>query len=186
MGEAAWRWPIAERVLAQLRAEGTTNLLEIGAGVGFTARWFADHGLEVTATDLSPAQVELIREKGLEAQMADLYDLPFEPGSFDAAWAMNCLHHVASADLHDVLLGIGRVLRPDGLFYLGVWGGVDEEGMIEDDFYQPARFLSLRSDTTLRAAVEEVFTVEWFETFVPDDPPEGDDRHMQSMLLRRP
>lgn len=186
MGEAAWRWPIAERVLARLQAEHKTSLLEIGAGVGFTSRWLADHGLDVTATDLSPAQVGFIRAKGLDGCVADLYALPFRPGSFDAAWAMNCIHHVASADLHDVLVGIRRVLRPGALFYLGVWGGTDEEGMIEDDFYQPARFLSLRSDATLRSAVEEVFTVEWFETFVPDDPPEDDDRHMQSMLLRRP
>jgi len=185
MGEADWRWPIAERVLAVLQTEGKSALLEIGAGVGFTSRWFAERGIDVTATDLSPAQVELIRAKGLVARVADLYDLGFEPGSFDVAWAMNCIHHVPSADLHDVLFGVHDVLRQGGLLYLGVWGGRDEEGMYEDDFYQPARFLSLRSDETIRAAVEAVFTVEWFETFVPDDPPDDDDRHMQSMLLRR-
>ena len=45
-GEYEWRWPIAERVLATLREEGRTTLLEVGAGVGYTARWFADHDLE--------------------------------------------------------------------------------------------------------------------------------------------
>ena len=186
MGEADWRWPIAERVLSLLRAEGKQQLLEIGAGVGFTSRWFADRGLDVTATDLSPAQVELIRAKGLEARVADFYDLGFTPERFDAAWAMNCIHHVAAADLHDVLTGVRKVLRPGGLWYLGVWGGADEEGMYEDDFYQPARFLSMRSDETMRSAVEAVFTVEWFETFVPEEHrDDADDRHMQSMLLRK-
>ena len=80
MGEAEWRWPIASRVLEQLQAEGKTRLLEIGAGVGFTARWFADRGMDVVATDLSPAQVELIGAKGLEARVADFYDLGFQAG----------------------------------------------------------------------------------------------------------
>jgi len=185
MGENAWRWPIAERVLSLLHAEGKQKLLEIGAGVGFTSRWFADRGIEVTATDLSFAQVELIRAKGLQASVADLYDLGFDAGSFDAAWAMNCIHHVAAADLHDVLVGVRDVLRPGGIWYLGVWGGRDEEGMYDNDFYQPSRFLSLRSDETIHDAAARVFDVEWFETFVPVDDKDGD-LHMQSMLLRKP
>ena len=184
MGEAEWRWPIAERVLEILRAEGKSRMLEIGAGVGFTSRWFADRGVDVVATDLSPAQVDLIRAKGLEARVADFYELGVEAESFDAAWAMNCIHHVPSADLVQVMTNVRDALRPGGLRYLGVWGGRDEEGMYDDDFYQPARFLALRTDESMLAAAEQVFEIEWFETFLPDrdDDP---DLHMQSMLLRR-
>ncbi len=185
MGEAAWRWPIAERVLEIMQRESKTTLLEIGAGVGYTSQWFVDHGIDVTATDLAPGQVELMRRKGLDARVADFYNLGFEPETFDAAWAMNCIHHVAAADLHDVLVGVRDVLRPNGLWYLGVWGGRDEEGMYHEDFYQPARFLSLRSDDTIRDAVAAVFDVEWFETFLPEEDEDGD-LHMQSMLLRKP
>ncbi len=185
MGEADWRWPIAERVLEQMQAEGKTRLLEIGAGVGFTSRWFADRGIDVLATDLSPAQVDLIRAKELEAHVASFYELGVEPESFDAAWAMNCIHHVPSADLVRVMSNVRDVLRSGGLWYLGVWGGRDEEGMYEDDFYQPARFLALRTDDSMLAAAEQVFQIEWFETFVPDRDDDAD-LHMQSMLLRKP
>lgn len=184
MGEAEWRWPIAERVLQVLRDEGRRSLLEVGAGVGYTSRWFADRGLDVTATDLSSAQVELCREKGLTARVADLYDLGFAPESFDAVWAMNCIHHVAGADFIGVLEGVRHVLKPGGLVYLGVWGGRDEEGMADEDFYQPARFFCFRTDATLRSAVEQVFDVEWFETFVPASEEDDDGLHMQSTLLR--
>lgn len=186
MGEAEWRWPIAERVQSVLDAEGKHRLLEIGAGVGYTSRWFADRGFDVTATDLSATQVELIRAKGLEARVADFYDLGFDAETFDAAWAMNCIHHIPTADLPDILAGVRTVLRPGGLWYLGVWGGCDEEGMYDDDFYQPARFLALRSDDAMQAAVAELFTVEWFETFLPETDQEDDGLHMQSMLLRKP
>ena len=185
MGEAEWRWPIAERVAAQLEAEGKQRFLEIGAGVGYTSRWFADRGFEVTATDLAPGQVELIRAKGLEARVADFYELGFAPESFDAAWAMNCIHHIPTADLPGVIDGVADILSPGGLWYLGVWGGRDEEGMYEDDFYQPARFLAVRSDTSMREAVADRFSIEWFETFVPETDKEDDGLHMQSMLLRK-
>lgn len=183
MGEAEWRWPIAERFLEMMGERGLTDLLEIGAGVGFTSRWFADRGVDVVATDLSPEQVALCRAKGLDAHVRDMYDLGFAAGSFGAVWMMNCVHHVPSADLAGVLTGIESVLRPGGLLYLGVWGGVDDEGMPEDDFYQPPRYFCFRSDETLRAAIEEVFDVISFDTFQPEE--DADGYHMQSLVLER-
>lgn len=183
MGEAAWRWPIAEQFLGMLRERGLTRILEIGAGVGFTSRWFADRGIDVVATDLSPEQVALCRAKGLEAQVRDMYRLDFPEESFGAVWMMNCIHHVPPGDVAEVLAGVAAVVQPGGLVYLGVWGGVDEEGMPEDDFYQPPRYFCFRSDDTLRRVVGEEFDVLSFDTFTPE---EGDDRlHMQSLVMER-
>lgn len=184
-GEDDWRWPLAERFLGMLRDEGRTSLLEIGAGVGHTSRWFADQGLDVTATDLSPEQVALCRAKGLNAHVRDMYDLGFSTGSFNAAWAMNCIHHIPTADLPRVLRGIAEVVAPGALVYLGVWGGRDEEGMPEEDFYLPPRFFSFRSDASLVALVEPIFDIESFETFRPEEH-SGDELHMQSLFLRVP
>lgn len=186
IGEAAWRWPIAERFLERMCREGRRTLLEIGAGVGYTSRWFADRGIAVVATDLSPAQVQRCRTKGLEAHVRDMYDLGFAPGSFDALWAMNCIHHVPDADLPAVLGEMASVLSPGGLAYLGVWGGLDEEGVDEDDFYLPPRFFSFRSDAALLGMVGEVFDVESFDTFLPGDEPDDDGLHMQSIVARAP
>lgn len=185
MGEADWRWPLAEQFLAILRTEGKHRLLEVGAGVGYTSRWFADQGLDVVATDLSPAQVELCRAKGLEAHVRDMYDLGFPKASFHAVWAMNCVHHIPGEDFGRVLREIRDLLAPDGLLHLGVWGGYDEEGMYLDDFYPPPRFFCLRSDATLRRELGRVFDIESFTTFTPDDGNDrDDDRHMQLAVVR--
>jgi SAM-dependent methyltransferase len=182
-GEDGWRWRLAESFLTRLPERA--RLLEVGAGVGYTACWFADRGVEVVATDLSPAQVELCRAKGLEAYVRDMYELGFADGSFDAVWAMNCLLHVPDADLQEVLIGIHRVLRPGGWFQIGLWGGIDDEGIFEDDFYKPNRFFSFRSDEELLARVSEVFAVESFEVLDLED--EEDARlHLQSVVARRP
>lgn len=182
MGEADWRWPIAEAFRAGLVARGGTRLLEIGAGVGFTSRWFADRGLQVVATDLSPRQVELCRAKGLEAHVMDMYDLAFPDGSFDGVWMMNCIHHVPPDDVAGVLREVSRVLVPGGLLYLGVWGGIDSAGFPVDDFYQPPRYFCFRSDATLREGIGAVFDIEDFDTFQPEE--DADGLHMQSVLAR--
>lgn len=181
-GEADWRWPLAQRF--RVRLGDDARLLEIGAGTGYTSRWFADRGLSVVATDLSPAQVDLCRAKGLEAHVRDMSDLGFQDESFDAVWAMNCLLHIPNVDLEAVLTGIRRVLVPGGLFQLGMWGGIGEEGLYEDDFYQPNRFFSFRTDEDLKRRVAEVFDIITFETLEPEE--ETDDNlHLQLILARR-
>ena len=182
-GEADWRWSLAEAFLARLSPGD--RLLEVGAGTGYTSRWFADRGLDVIATDLSPLQVEHCREKGLVAHVRDMYELGFSARAFEAVWAMNCLLHVPNADLEQVLMGIRDVLVPGGLLQLGVWGGIDEEGVYEDDFYLPRRFFSLRTDDSLTKRVAEVFEIVSFETLTAEDP--TDDRlHLQLITAKRP
>ena len=166
-GEAAWRWPLCQQTVSILKTENKHRLLEIGAGAGHTSRYFADRGLDVTAVDLSPAHVERARAKGLTAYHRDFYDLGFRLESFDAVWAMNCLLHVPTGDLEDVLGGIGDVLVAGGLFCMGVWGGIAEEGIYEDDPYRPPRFFALRTDDDLLARVGTAFTIEHFTTVEP-------------------
>ena len=59
-------------------------LLEIGAGSGHSAAFFAGEGFNVAAIDLSPLNIERCEAKGLDARVADFADLPFPDGSFDA------------------------------------------------------------------------------------------------------
>jgi len=184
-GEAAWRHPARDAFLAEMQAEGRTRLLEIGAGTGHTARWFADQGLDVVATDLSPDQVETCREKGLEADLRDFYELGFAPASFDGAWAANCLLHVPNVHLAGGLEHIAAVLFDRGLFSVALWGGVSAEGSYEDDCFLPPRFFAFRSDDAVRELLATTFTIEDFSVLHPD---EAGDRylHVQSMVLRKP
>jgi SAM-dependent methyltransferase len=112
----------------------------------------------------------------------DVSDLRFPPGSFDAVYAMNCLVHVPRADLPAVLLGIWRVLTEGGLFYLGVYGGRDFEGVWEGDHYEPKRFFSHYPDEDLRRIVTTVFHLHSFKRI-----PRGwNGLHFQSLVLRKP
>ena len=116
---SAWKVEERQRFLDELNAEGKRTLLELGAGPGRDALFFKDAGLKVTATDLSPEMVRLCQEKGLAAQVTDFRTLNFPDASFDAVFTLNALLHTPEKDLPDVLKGIRRVLKPDGLFLPG-------------------------------------------------------------------
>jgi SAM-dependent methyltransferase len=177
-------WKLAERAafLDRLHASGSVRLLEVGAGTGQDSVYFRDNGIEVIATDLSPEMVDRCRAKGIDARVMDFLHLDFPDGSFDAVHAMNCLLHVPNADLPVVLETIRSALRPGGLFFLGVYGGEEFEGIHESDVHDPQRFFSIRTDAQLQEFGRAAgFDLVDFHVVEPDD-----ESRFQSLTLRRP
>jgi SAM-dependent methyltransferase len=85
----------------------------VGCGWGELAEWIArETGAEVVAIDLSPRMVELALDRGIDASVADVQDLPFANGTFDLVVAAWMLYHVP--DLDRGLAEVARVLRPGG------------------------------------------------------------------------
>lgn len=175
-------WKLAERntFLERLRAEGKTRLIEVGAGTGHDGLFFQEHGLDVVATDLAPEMVTRCREKGLEAHVMDFLNLAFPSESFDAAYAFNCLLHVPNADLPAVLTGIRSILMPGALLYIGMYGGEEFEGILPDDWHDPARFFSFRSDDQLLQLISPCFKLVDFHVVTQQG------LHFQALTLRVP
>jgi SAM-dependent methyltransferase len=175
-------WKVAERRAFRARLAPGARLLEIGAGTGQDSAWFRAEGMRVVAVDLSPAMVSHCRAKGLEAYERDFLGLGFPERSFDAVYAMNCLLHVPDRDLPAVLAAIRSVLRPGGLFFLGVYGGTgSSEGTLPNEDHDPPRFFALRTDERLLAFAAACFEV---LAFHPVDA--GGGLRFQSLTLRRP
>ena len=101
-------------VVAAAAEAAPARMLEVGCGWGELAEWLArETGAEVVATDLSPRMVELARDRGVDARLADVQALPFDDSSFDVVVAAWMLYHVP--DLDRGIVEIARVLRPGGL-----------------------------------------------------------------------
>jgi SAM-dependent methyltransferase len=178
----AWEVEQRDAFLDLLRSESTGSLLELGAATGADSAFFASHGLRVVSTDLSPEMARRCRDRGLEAHVMDVTELRFDANSFDAAYAKNCLVHVPQAEVGNALTEISRVIKPNGLFYLSVYGGRDFEGVWEGDSWSPKRFFSFRTDERLREIVTPCFQIHSFERIL-----EGfGGYHYQSLVLRKP
>ncbi len=177
-----WKMQEREQFLSRLTEEGKCRLLEIGAGTGKDGEFFQAHGLQVVCIDLSPENVRLCRGKGLTALEMDVLNLDFPVGSFDAVYASNCLLHVPKAHLQAVLVRIREVLKPGGLFYYGVYGGIESEGVYEGDDYAPKRFFALYDDEHIQKIAAAFFDLLSFRSVATGQP----ELHFQSMILQRP
>jgi len=74
------------------------RVLDAGCGSGRHCYYAARFGARVWAVDLGPAIEVALRNAGEAGQVsfaqADLYRLPFEPGSFDFVYSLGVLHHL--------------------------------------------------------------------------------------------
>ena len=103
-----------ERFAARLRRGA--RVADLGSGPGWYAEILQAGGLASVALDLTR---EMLREAGrryphLPRVQADLGALPFARGSFDGAWAINCLSHLSAAELPLALAHLHHSLRVDG------------------------------------------------------------------------
>lgn len=111
---------LAERfALRKLLPESGRRVLEIGAGYGRLTDELAgfDH---VVLLDYSRTLLARARERLGDSRCtyvaADVYRMPFQPGSFDAATMIRVIHHMA--DVPAVLASIREALAPGATFIL--------------------------------------------------------------------
>jgi SAM-dependent methyltransferase len=178
----AWKIPERAEFLTLLKRERKQSLLEVGAGHGRDSRFFQENGFQVTCTDLSPEMVKLCQQKGLNASVMDMLDLGFPDNSFDAVYSLNNILHLTKKELPIALQSIWRVLKANSLFFLGVYGGDNFEGIWEKDSYRPKRFFSFHTDEKLKEAVTVSFELLSFKQIMAG----MEDLHFQSIVLRKP
>lgn len=174
-----WKAKVREDFLKLLKDQGKTTLLDIGAGPGRDSKFFSDNGLKAVAADFSREMVRLCREKNIEAIEIDFSNLHLLNRKFDAVWSLNSLLHTEKKDFPRVLEKIKGVLETGGIFFLGVYGGEDFEGIWEQDIYTPHRFFSFYTDEGIKEEVKKYFSIMNFKSIET-----GGRYHFQSLILK--
>ena len=153
--------------LKLLKAERRKTILEIGCGPGRDAQFFQSQGLQALAVDNAPTMVKLTAEKGVPAQVLDCYDLDQIDDTFDAVYTLNCLLHIPKKDIDHIFSLIATRLNGNGLMYLGLWGGENFEGILEQDTYEPKRFFSFWEAEKLLEVIQQSFRLEYYRLLNP-------------------
>jgi SAM-dependent methyltransferase len=112
------------------RSTGARDVLELGAGHGRDALFFAREGFTVQATDFSPAGLEQLRgaaraqsvDQRVSTSVHDVREpLPLPDRSVDAVFAhMLLCMALSTGEIHALVEEVRRVLRPGGSFVFTV------------------------------------------------------------------
>ncbi|PRW64252.1 SAM-dependent methyltransferase [Actinopolyspora mortivallis] len=112
---------MTDELLTRLPCSPQEHVLDVGCGVGLPAlRLARSRRVRVTGVSISVPQVSRARANAEESGLSDdvtfrygdAMELPFADDTFDAAWALESLHH--TSDRTRALREIGRVVRPGG------------------------------------------------------------------------
>lgn len=161
-----YRYLSGEELRGYLDPGPDWTVADLGSGTGFYTAELAPVVGTVYAVDVLDEMHGIYREKGMPANVepvtADMTNLPFTPGSLDAAVSTRTFHH-GVADALDEIKG---VLRPGGRFVVVDWSatgaGEREHHRDDEEYFDLATVQSRLLATGFRIG----YATERRETFV--------------------
>jgi SAM-dependent methyltransferase len=120
-----WRkpHPYVKSTLPLLRQAGVQRILDLGAGFGRHALFFAGLGFQqVHALDGSAGGLTALRREAHQRNLrvhtyqGDLDDLPYQSGGMDYVLCWDTIYHGLPQDVARRIQEIRRVLKPNGIF----------------------------------------------------------------------
>ncbi|MEV6110672.1 class I SAM-dependent methyltransferase [Streptomyces sp. NPDC051940] len=175
----------AVHAAAVFRTAGVRDVLELGAGHGRDALYFAREGFDVRAADFSLRGLEQLLDRARAQGVAGRVDtlvhdvrdpLPLPDASVDSVFAhMLLCMALSTKEIHAVVGEVRRVLRPGGVFVYTVrhtgdahYGGGIAHG---DDIYEHGGFAVHFFDRDLVDSLADGWTLDEVRPFEEGDLP---------------
>jgi SAM-dependent methyltransferase len=128
-----WKSEVNTEVVGRVAPQSSETVMDIGAGIGAGTMVAAKSGCTVIAVEPTPYMRRVLGVRRLIERVQDRVQIvdgtaeatTVTPGSVNAAWAVNTMHHWTSLD--DGIAELARVLAPGGRVLL-----------VDEDFDNPA------------------------------------------------
>lgn len=141
----------AQQITSYLPKAG--SLLELASGQGQDARYFAQLGYQVTATDLVDIGLREAQQKAEKEDLKIVFQtvdlahlLPFSDNSFDVVYSHLGLHYLDKIGTEKMFKEIHRILKPGGIL-ASLFNTIDDPEVgssgfekIEDGYYREVAF----------------------------------------------
>ena len=144
---------IADFFIQNLKGQ---KILDIGCGPGRDAKYFSEHGLDVTGIDLTSNFVKIASRNVPNAEFIqmDMKSLNFPENTFDSIWACASFLHIPKEDAENTLLGFRKVLKPTGLICISVKQGVGEKFVEKKEYKGRTRFFAFYNKNEFKNLIE--------------------------------
>ena len=141
------------------------EVLNLGSGPGRDSLILRNHGLNVTCLDGSAKMVEMTSRLGFRSVLADIRNLSFHENSFHGVWAYSSLIHISFEDAGNLVKKIARILKSDGLLFLGlIQGQGNERRSVAGssfvryfEYYDQEKIMSLIKNTPFQMIYSDTF-----------------------------
>lgn len=127
-------------------------VLDVGCGMGRFAEVATRWGARVIGVDLSAAAevaAKNLQERDFVAFQADVFALPFLPGSFDIIYSVGVLHH--TPDCEAAVKALEKYLKPGGILAVWLYSGYNKWYRFSD-FWR--RYTTNMKPTTLHSILK--------------------------------
>jgi len=144
---------IADFFIQNLKGQ---KILDIGCGPGRDAKYFSEHGLEVTGIDLTSNFVKLASQNVPNAKFIkmDMRNLDFPKNTFDGIWVCASFLHIPKSEVKNTLLGFRRILKPNGLLYISVKQGTGEKFIEKEEYRGKIKFFAFYTEDKFKNLIE--------------------------------
>lgn len=130
------------------------KILDLGSGPGRDAMLLKAEELEVICLDASSEMVKRTKDLGFESVLADMRKLDFPEKSFDGVWAFTSLLHISKDEASKVISKIYKLLKPNGVFLVGMIEGEFEGDVEQESMPGAKRYFRFYSERELRELME--------------------------------
>lgn len=172
--------PYLAAIPVNLNLANVSTVLDLGCGSGWLSIYLARDGFKVTGIDLATHAIELAAQwakqedlHDTDFQAADISDVKFEQGKFDAVVANSIFEHLTYDLAVQAMAKLQTVIKPGGLFFgcfdkvgsgPGEYYKLDDGTHVYTDKGRSGMLLRCFDDDELRTLFKNDWTITSFET----------------------
>jgi cyclopropane fatty-acyl-phospholipid synthase-like methyltransferase len=156
------------------------RILDFGCGAGRDAKYFAEKGFEVVATDGSEELCNIANQfTGVVAKRMFFSELD-ETESYDGIWACASILHLRKEEIMDVIPRMIRAVKTDGYLYMSFKYGTFEG-------YRGERYFTNFTEKSFEEFIEPFSNVTIMEKWISSDvrPGRGEEKWLNLILQKR-
>ena len=168
---------VQDRFLSHLPAGA--KILDFGCGAGRDAKYFAEKGYEVFATDGSKELCKVAAGIGITVRQMLFSELD-EIESYDGIWACASILHLCREELADVLRKMIQAAKTDGYIYMSFKYGTFEG-------YRAERYFTDFTEESFADFMAQFDGIRLVEQWVSSDvrPGRSEEKWLNSILQKR-